>query len=146
MKKELINDMTIKVSSKITNDNCVRSAISSFLLQYKMSHEDLKDIKAAVSEAFSNSVSHAYKNEEGKITVHVSLYSNDLIEIKVSDKGCGIEDVKKVLEPLFTTGGDEHAGLGFTVMESFMDSLSVHSKPGKGTEVKMTKHLTSTKH
>ena len=95
----------------------------------------------AVSEAVTNCIVHAYREDLGMIYINVKLFENGTIAIRVRDKGCGIENVKKAMEPMFTTAGGERAGLGFAVMESFMDSVKVRSAPGKGTRVTLSKRL-----
>ncbi|MBR3844614.1 MAG: anti-sigma F factor, partial [Clostridia bacterium] len=97
------------------------------------------DIKTAVSEAVTNCIVHAYGNQIGTIYITVSIYEENTVRIRIRDRGCGIADIKKAMEPLFTTGGEERAGLGFAVMESFTDRLKVRSTPGKGTTVTMEK-------
>lgn len=104
--------------------------------------DELCDIKTAVSEAVTNAIVHAYKETAGEVTVVVKLYPERVAEITVRDKGCGIEDIAQAMEPLFSTGdGEERAGLGFTVMESFMDEVAVRSQPGRGTSVRLKKKL-----
>ena len=101
--------------------------------------DELADIKTAVSEAVTNCIVHAYREALGMIYINVKLYENGTIAIRIRDKGCGIENVKKAMEPMFTTAGGERAGLGFAVMESFMNRLKVTSRVGKGTAVTMEK-------
>ena len=103
--------------------------------------DELADVKTAVSEAVTNCIVHAYANTIGPITLTAALYEDGTLRVAVADKGCGIPDVSKAMEPLFTTGGAERAGLGFAVMESFMDSVKVRSAPGKGTRVTLSKRL-----
>ena len=103
--------------------------------------EEINDIKTAVSEAVTNCIVHAYKDKIGKIYISAELLDNNSIRIKIRDTGCGIEDVEKAMEPLYTTVGGERAGLGFAVMQSFMDSVRVRSVPGKGTSIVMTKKI-----
>ncbi len=105
--------------------------------------EQLADIKTAVSEAVTNAVVHAYPDTVGAITITAAIYDGGRLVISIADKGLGIADVKKAMEPLFTTGGGERAGLGFAVMESFMDAVRVRSTPGKGTRVTLTKRMNS---
>ena len=103
--------------------------------------EELCDIKTAVSEAVTNCIVHAYPDRIGEIYIAASLSESNLVTIKVRDHGCGIADVQKAMEPLFTTGGSERSGMGFTIMESFMDKLTVRSMQGKGTTVQMRKRI-----
>ena len=129
MKKELSNYMKIEFPSQFENKTFTSNAVSEFVEQLNPTVEELKDIKAIVAEAVANAVDHAYpKNKHGKITVEVSIFNNKLVEIKVSDRGCGIDDVEKAKIPMFTTGSSIHSGLGFTVMESFADKIIIKSK------------------
>ena len=98
-------------------------------------------MKTAVSEAVTNAIVHGYPDCVGKITLTVKIFENSLVEILVRDKGRGIPDIEKARQPLYTTGGKERSGMGFTIMESFMDQLTVRSQPGKGTAVRMKKRL-----
>ncbi|MCI8361051.1 MAG: anti-sigma F factor [Clostridiales bacterium] len=127
--------------SRSANEGFARVAVSSFIAQLDPTIEELSDIKTAVSEAVTNCIVHAYRQTLGKIYITVSIYEQRKIRIVIRDTGCGIEDVKQAMEPLFTTAGGERAGLGFAVMESFMDKLQVRSKPGKGTVVTLQKQL-----
>ena len=115
--------------------------ISAFILQLDPTISELSDIKTAVSEAVTNCIVHAYGDTSGMIYIKGEITEDNTIIIKVRDKGKGIPDIKKAMEPLFTTGGGEQAGIGFSVMESFCDKLKVVSKPGAGTTVTMTKKL-----
>ena len=104
--------------------------------------DELNDIKTAVSEAVTNAIVHGYGQQQGKIYINVSITENNIIRIKIRDKGIGIENVEKAMEPLFTTAASgERAGLGFAVMESFMDKVRVNSRPGKGTTVTLEKRI-----
>ncbi len=135
------NKVKVTFPSKSVNEAFARSIISSFAAQADPTLDELADVKTAVSEAVTNCIVHAYKNKIGIISLSAVLHSNGKIAIIISDKGCGMCDVKKAMEPLFTTGGDERAGLGFAVMESFMDDIRVRSVPGKGTRVTLVKTL-----
>ena len=115
------------------------SALSAFAAQADPTLDELADVKTAVSEAVTNCIVHAYANTIGPITLTAALYEDGTLRVAVADKGCGIPDVSKAMEPLFTTGGAERAG--FAVMESFMDSVKVRSAPGKGTRVTLSKRL-----
>ena len=136
-----INNFNLKIPSRSANESFARVAVSSFVSQLDPTLEELSDIKTAVSEAVTNSIVHAYKNEIGYIYISVEIYENRSVKIRIRDTGCGIEDVNAALEPLFTTVGGERSGLGFSVMQSFMDYLKVTSKPDKGTIVVMKKTL-----
>ena len=121
------------------NESFARAAVAAFVAQIDPTIDELADIKTAVSEAVTNCIVHAYREDLGMIYINVKLFENGTIAIRVRDKGCGIENVKKAMEPMFTTAGGERAGLGFAVMESFMNRLKVSSKVGKGTTVAMEK-------
>ena len=137
-----INDFKMSVLSKSANEGFIRAVSAAFCSLLDPTVEEISDIKTAVSEAVTNSVVHGYKEKQGRIYIDAALYPDNTIKIKIRDKGCGIEDVKKAMEPLFTTAGDERSGLGFSVMESFSDKLTVSSVPGKGTVVTITKKIT----
>ena len=133
------NSMKLQFVSRSANEGFARTAVSGFLASLDPTVEELADIKTAVSEAVTNCIVHAYREDLGMIYINVKLFENGTIAIRVRDKGCGIENVKKAMEPMFTTAGGERAGLGFVVMESFMNRLKVSSKVGKGTTVAMEK-------
>ena len=135
------NELKLQFSSKSINESFSRVAVCAFVASLDPNIEELTDIKTAVSEAVTNAIVHGYREKEGKIYITVSLSENNIIRIKIRDKGVGIEDIEKAMEPLFTTSGDERAGLGFAVMESFMDKLKVSSKMGFGTTVTMEKKI-----
>lgn len=135
------NSFALKFSAKSSNEGFARTAVAMFLLQYDPLSSTLNDIKTAVSEAVTNSVIHGYENKEGDIYLSCGVKAG-MVYIEIADRGKGIEDIKQAMEPLFTTKPDEErSGLGFTVMESFMDSIEVESQKGKGTKVSMTKSL-----
>ncbi len=136
-----INNFYLKIPSRSANESFARVAVSAFVSQLDPTLEELSDIKTAVSEAVTNSIVHAYKNEIGNIYITAEIYENRSIKIRIRDTGCGIDDVSKALQPLFTTVGGERSGLGFSVMQSFMDYLKVTSKLDKGTTVIMKKTL-----
>ena len=136
-----LNTVKITFPSRSVNEGFARSAISAFAAQADPTLDELADVKTAVSEAVTNCIVHAYANTIGPITLTAALYEDGTLRVAVADKGCGIPDVSKAMEPLFTTGGAERAGLGFAVMESFMDSVKVRSAPGKGTRVTLSKRL-----
>ena len=136
-----LNTVKITFPSRSVNEGFARSALSAFAAQADTTLDELADVKTAVSEAVTNCIVHAYANTIGPITLTAALYEDGTLRVAVADKGCGIPDVSKAMEPLFTTGGAERAGLGFAVMESFMDSVKVRSAPGKGTRVTLSKRL-----
>ena len=123
------------------NESFARAAISAFALQLDPTIEDISDIKTAVSEAVTNCIVHAYKEKAGKIYITAEICDNFSIRIKIKDRGCGIEDIGKAMQPLFSSIGDERAGLGFSVMQSFMDKISVRSRVGYGTTVTLVKNI-----
>ena len=141
LKKDRLNEVTLRFPSRSANEGFARSAAAAFLAQLDPTVEQVYDIKTAVSEAVTNAIVHGYRDKLGIITMTVRIYAPATAEIIISDKGCGIEDVQKAREPLFTTGGADRSGMGFTIMESFMDGLTVRSKPGKGTTVTLRKVL-----
>ncbi len=136
-----LNTVKITFPSRSVNEGFARSALSAFAAQADPTLDELADVKTAVSEAVTNCIVHAYANTIGPITLTAALYEDGTLRVAVADKGCGIPDVSKAMEPLFTTGGAERAGLGFAVMKSFMDSVKVRSAPGKGTRVTLSKRL-----
>ncbi|MCH5197676.1 MAG: anti-sigma F factor [Oscillospiraceae bacterium] len=141
MKK--LNYFKLAIPAKSVNEGFSRAAVSAFAALFDPTVEELSDIKTAVSEAVTNCIVHAYKEKDGVIYIDASAYDNGSVKIKIRDKGCGIADIEKAREALFTTSGDERSGLGFTVMESFSDKLSVRSKIGIGTTVTITKLIKS---
>lgn len=137
------NKTKIVFPSHSANEAFARGATAAFLARYDPTVPQLADIKTAVSEAVTNCIVHAYPETMGDITLTLSMYSNRRLRIVVTDQGIGISDVDKAMEPLYTTGNpEERSGLGFAVMQSFMDTVKVSSRPGKGTRVTMTKMLT----
>ncbi|MEG0397009.1 MAG: anti-sigma F factor [Oscillospiraceae bacterium] len=135
------NVVKITFPSRSVNEGFARGAIASFTAALDPTVEQLADIKTAVSEAVTNSVVHAYPDKVGNITITAAIYEDMRLVVSIVDKGVGIENVQKAMEPLFTTGGDERAGLGFAVMESFMDKVCVRSAVNKGTRVTLTKYI-----
>ncbi len=134
-----VNQTKITLLSRSVNEGYARVAVAAFAAQFDPTVEELGDIKTAVSEAVTNCIVHAYGNTIGPIYITVDLFEDKRVRIKIRDKGCGIENVAQAMEPLYTTGGAERSGLGFSVMQSFTDSLRVRSTPGKGTTVTMEK-------
>lgn len=140
MKNE-INRFTMRFPSKSANEGFARSAAAAFASQLDPTLDEIGDIKTAVSEAVTNAIVHGYRDTIGDITMTLKLFEGGVLEIVVSDKGAGIPDIERAMTPLFTTGGAERSGMGFTIMDSFMDGLRVRSKEGKGTTVTMRKRL-----
>lgn len=135
------NVMKLDFLSKSTNESFARVAVASFVSQLDPTIEELSDIKTAVSEAVTNAIVHGYENEIGLITIQVHIKDKE-VTIQIKDRGQGIEDIAKAKETLYTTKPDmERSGMGFTIMESFMDKLIVRSKVGKGTTVTMKKTI-----
>ncbi len=137
-----INSMKFTFPAISVNEQTSRAIVSAFLVQADPTIEELADIRTAVSEAVTNAVVHGYRNSSGNVELCIKLLASREIYIRVKDKGCGINDIKKAMEPLYTTAPqEERAGLGFAVMQSFMDSVHVRSKPDSGTAVIMRKKL-----
>ncbi len=135
------NYMKLEIPSKSSNESFVRAAISAFAVQMDMTVEEMADIKTAVSEAVTNAIVHAYSDIKGVINIMCRIFENE-IEIRVEDFGKGISDVDKAMQPLYTENPDgERSGMGFTVMQTFMDSLEVKSVIGEGTVVTMRKRI-----
>ena len=138
---QTLNRMTLRFDSRSVNEAFARMTVAAFVAQLDPTLEELNDIKTVVSEAVTNAIVHGYRDQMGEIIVSARLLEGNFAEIKVKDHGCGIADIEQAMKPLFTTGGDERAGLGFAVMTSFTDKLKVTSAPQKGTTVTMTKFL-----
>ena len=136
-----MNEMSVSFLSVSSNEGFARAVVSAFAAQLDPTLDQLADLKTAVSEAVTNAIVHGYRETIGKVTITARLYETGKVVVKIRDKGVGIEDVEKAMEPLYTTGGEERAGLGFAVMESFCDKVSVRSQPGKGTTVTLQKNL-----
>ena len=139
---QLINEMKIEFLSKSNNESFARIVTAGFVASIDPTLDELADIKTAVSEAVTNSIIHGYENADDKlIRMHCRLFNRG-VEIKISDKGIGIKDINEARKPLFTSKPNlERSGMGFTVMETFMDSVIVDSKPGEGTTVTMYKTI-----
>lgn len=135
------NYMTLEFPSKSTNESFARSAVACFAAQMDPTLEELGDIRTAVSEAVTNCIVHAYPNGLGMISLRCRILQDNTLDIVIKDKGVGIEDLNKARMPMYTTGGSDRSGMGFTIMESFMTGFSVVSKPGKGTTVHMRRKL-----
>lgn len=134
-----INEMKLQIESRSVNEAFARATVAAFAAQLDPNVEEISDVKTAVSEAVTNCIVHAYPDSVGMIYIWAGIYGNGSFKVKIKDKGCGIENIKQAMEPLFTTLGGERAGLGFAVMESFCDKIKVTSKPGKGTVVTLEK-------
>lgn len=135
------NYIKMEFPSRSANEGFARGAVACFVAQLDPTLEEVGDIKTAVSEAVTNCIVHAYPDTIGKISLRAQFSEDGTLEVMVRDYGLGIEDIERAREPLFTTGGEERSGMGFTIMESFMDKLRVRSKPGKGTTVTMVRHI-----
>ena len=138
-----INEMKLVFPSRSANEAFARTSVAAFVGSLDPAIDELTDIKTAVSEAVTNSVVHGYKDEISNIYITAAVYPDRRVVIKIKDNGCGIEDISKAMEPMFTTGGEERAGLGFAVMQSLCDKVRVTSKPGKGTTVTLTRRISS---
>ena len=135
------NYVTLEFLSRSTNEAFARTAAAAFAAQLDPTLDEVGDIRTAVSEAVTNAIVHAYPDALGKVIMKMKLLKGGVLEITVRDWGRGIPDVEEARRPLFTTGGSERSGMGFTIMESFMDKLTVRSLPGKGTTVQMRKRI-----
>ena len=135
------NYMILEFPSKSCNEGFARSAVACFAAQLDPTLEELGDIRTAVSEAVTNAIVHAYPNELGMVTLRCRILKGQILDIVIKDKGVGIPDVEQARKPMFTTGGNERSGMGFTIMESFMTSVNISSEPGKGTTVHMRRRI-----
>ena len=135
------NYMIMEFPSKSSNEGFARSAVACFAAQMDPTLEELGDIRTAVSEAVTNCIVHAYPNGIGLIAMRCRILKDNVLDIVIKDKGVGISNLEEARRPMFTTGGDERSGMGFTIMESFMDGLTVRSRPGRGTTVTMRRRL-----
>ena len=135
------NYITMEFLSRSANEAFARTAVACFAAQLDPTLDELGDIKTAVSEAVTNAIVHAYPDTLGKVTVKARILEESVLEISVRDWGRGIADVEQARKPLFTTGGEERSGMGFTIMESFMDTVAVRSAPDKGTKVTMRRRI-----
>ena len=136
-----MDQASITFTSRSANEGFARARAACFAAQLDPTLDEVADIKTAVSEAVTNAIVHAYPDCLGKITLRLRLFEGGVLELQVRDSGVGIPDVDQARTPLFTTGGEERSGMGFTIMESFMDGLKVRSQPGKGTVVTMRKRI-----
>ena len=135
------NYVTLEFLSRSNNESFARTAAAGFAAQLDPTLDELGDIKTAVSEAVTNAIVHAYPDALGKVIMKMKLLKGGVLEITVRDWGRGIPDVEEARRPLFTTGGSERSGMGFTIMESFMDKIKVDSRPDEGTTVTMIKNI-----
>lgn len=135
------NYMTLEFPSKSSNEAFARSAVACFAAQLDPTVEELGDIRTAVSEAVTNSIVHGYPDRLGMVTVRCRILKGQILDIVVKDKGVGIGDIEQARRPMFTTGGADRSGMGFTIMESFMTELEITSQTGKGTTVHMRRKL-----
>ena len=135
------NHVTLEFPSRSANEGFARTAAACFAAQLDPTLEEVNDIKTAVSEAVTNAIVHAYPDTLGKVSLKLRIKESHVLEIVVKDWGVGIADVDQARTPLFTTGSEERSGMGFTIMESFMDTLKVRSAPGRGTTVTMARRI-----
>ena len=136
-----LNYIKLEFPARSANEGFARAAAAAFAAQTDPTMEELGDIKTAVSEAVTNAIVHAYPDSVGLVQMRLRILEGGVLEVMVRDRGRGIPDVKKAMEPMWSTGGEDRSGMGFTIMASFMDSLRVRSAPGKGTAVTMTKRI-----
>lgn len=136
-----VNYIKLEFPSKSTNEAFARMAAAAFAAQLDPTMEELGDIKTAVSEAVTNCIVHAYPDKLGRVSMRMRILEGGVLEISVRDWGRGIDNVERAMEPLFTTGGEDRSGMGFTIMSSFMDKLRVRSAPEKGTTVTMRRMI-----
>ncbi len=138
------NEMKLVLPSLSVNEGTARAVVAAFCSQLNPTATEIADIKCAISEAVTNCIVHAYRNTVGAIYINVRLYEEKMVRVSVRDCGCGIADVKRAREPLYTSDAEnERSGMGFTVMENFMDKLTVRSRVGKGTTVTMYKRISA---
>lgn len=139
---KMLNQIKISFASRSVNEGFARAALAAFLVQMDPTVPQLADIKTAVSEAVTNCIVHAYPDKTGPVTMTAAIYEGGVVRITITDRGVGIPDVAQAMEPMYTTGDpEERAGLGFAVMQNFMDKVRVSSVPGRGTRVTLTKRL-----
>ena len=135
------NYMNLEFPSKSANEAFARAAVACFAAQLDPTLDELGDIKTAVSEAVTNCIVHAYPDRIGPIIVKARILPENVLDLVIKDRGCGIEDVEQARKPMFTTGGEERSGMGITIMESFMTEFKLTSTPGKGTTVHMKRRI-----
>lgn len=141
--KKMMNYIQMEFPSRSSNEGFARVAVACFASQMDPTLNELEDIKTAISEAVTNAIVHAYPDTIGKVSLKAKICEGNVLELVIKDSGRGIPDVDKARQPMFTTGGEERSGMGFTIMESFMDALVIRSQPGRGTSVTMRKKLAS---
>ena len=141
MRTKASNEMTLEFPSHSRNESFARSAVACIAAQMDPTLNELEDIKTSVSEAVTNVIVHAYPDSIGKVMIKARICPENVLELTIKDHGRGITDIHQARQPMFTTGGEERSGMGFTIMESFMDKLSIRSVPGRGTTVLMKKKL-----
>ncbi len=135
------NYMNLEFPSKSSNEAFARSAVACFAAQLDPTLDELGDIKTAVSEAVTNCIVHAYPDRLGPIILKARILPENVLDLVIKDRGCGIQDVEQARKPMFTTGGEERSGMGITIMESFMTEFRLTSTPGKGTTVHMKRRI-----
>lgn len=135
------NYMVLEFPSKSTNEAFARAAVGCFAAQMDPNLEELGDIRTAVSEAVTNCIVHAYPDGLGLITIRCRILKENILDIVIKDRGVGIPDLEQAMRPMFTTGGSDRSGMGFTIMENFMTDFEVQSEPGKGTTIHMRRKL-----
>ncbi|MCD8341076.1 MAG: anti-sigma F factor [Clostridiales bacterium] len=136
-----INQVKLEFMSRSVNEGFARASAACFAAQLDPTLDELNDFKTAVSEAVTNAIVHAYPNELGRVSMRLRLFADGVVEVQVRDWGVGIPDIPRARTPLYTTGGEERSGMGFTIMESFTDAVRVRSAIGKGTTVTLTKRI-----
>lgn len=139
--KQIVNQAAVQFLSRSSNEGFARTVAACFAAQLDPTLDELNDLKTAVSEAVTNAIVHGYPDSLGKVSMVMKMYDDNTVEVIVKDKGVGIADLDQARTPLYTTGGAERAGMGFTIMESFTDGMKVRSKPGKGTTVVLCKKI-----
>ena len=135
------NYIKMEFPSRSANESLARSAVAAFAVQLDPTLDELGDIKTAVSEAVTNAIVHAYPDEIGTVWLRARIVNEEQLEITVKDRGKGIPDIRQAMQPLYTTGGDDRSGMGFTIMDNFMDKLKVKSSPGRGTTVTLLRRI-----
>lgn len=141
---KMINEMKLTIKSRSTNESFARTAVAAFVAMLDPTVEEITDIKTAVSEAVTNSIVHGYRESIENIYITAAIYPDNRVVIRIKDKGCGIENIEKAMEPMYTTcQSGERAGLGFAVMQSMCERVKVASRPGKGTTVTLTCRIAS---
>ena len=139
---KMTNHVKINLPAIVGNEGFARAAVAAFCAPLSPSLEEINDVKTAVSEAVTNVIVHAYPDKSGEIDVEVTIYDDKVLSVTVTDSGVGFADAEEVKKPFYTTkSAEEHSGMGFTIMEAFMDDLEVSSEPGRGTRVTMRKNI-----